>query len=344
LAAPGTNPAIDPAATPPKPLPKAFLCNLILLICIGVGASAWILAYTDLFPAVGGLLALGGLFSWLAFVSKLLSKTVTEQLQDKFLAAFSKRHVSAILLGLALLLCVAASFFGAIQVEIQSTAQIRGFDLYREGSEKAEHRVITSAGSSNIPVVTFFGSSQWRVKIPGYPYQSVTVSPFHRPTLYLPQSFRRPVLLIVPGKDILDQKGYELRLTIDAGNGHTLVIPRYTWFAFWVGCGADVQVPAVQQAQLRSVFSVGEYPFLDPSLSTAISDATWLEKDIKSGPSSDGFEIEFPLAKTVHITAVDVSSGAKPNTIRIDKQIQIKDPRPTSFVQMEYLSHDDWKN
>ena len=55
-----------------RPLQPVFVCNLVLMLSLGVGVSAWVLRYTDLFEEFAGLLALGGLFSWLAFVSKLL--------------------------------------------------------------------------------------------------------------------------------------------------------------------------------------------------------------------------------------------------------------------------------
>src|SRR6266496_3789796 len=50
----------------------SFTTNLAWIIVLGVAISGWILYFTDWFPAIGGLLALGGVFSWLAFVSKVL--------------------------------------------------------------------------------------------------------------------------------------------------------------------------------------------------------------------------------------------------------------------------------
>jgi hypothetical protein len=347
LASPTPTPATQAAAVP-APLPRTFLVNLTVLLAIGVVGSGWILRYTDWFPAVGGVLALGGLFSWLAFVSKLLSEEVTGQLQQRFLAAFSKGYVCAILLVLIAALAFTASFFGAIRIEVQSTAQIRGFDLYREGSGEVEHLVITSDGSSNIPVLTVFGASQWRIKIPGFPYQSVTVRPFQRPTLYFPQSFKRPVLLIVPSNELVhDRSDYTLKLTIAVGN-RRVVIDDYSWFVFWVGCGPDVQLPLVEQATLRAekarlrpMLDAKEYPLLlDPSVDTPFSLPAWL------GSNATEKDLEFPLdSPTITITAKDISEGSsaggQPGNV-IEKTLPLK-PSVGSFVQVVHLEKSFWK-
>lgn len=49
---------------------KLFITNLVLVLLFGVLLSGWIFYYTDWFEAFVGLLALEGLFSWLAFVTR----------------------------------------------------------------------------------------------------------------------------------------------------------------------------------------------------------------------------------------------------------------------------------
>lgn len=324
------------------PLPRLFLINLVLLLILGVGFSAWTLAFTDWFPAIGGILALGGLFSWLAFVSKMLSKDASEQLQEKFVTVLGKRRLFAFLIILLIAFVAAASLVGAIRIEVQSTAQIRGFDLYREGSSEPEHRILTSAGSSNIPILTWWGSSQWRVKIPGYPYQPVTVSSFGRPVLYLPQSFRRAVVLIAPSREILGKSERTLKLTVDAGDGHVLTINPYKWSIFWVGCSADVQVPTLEQARLRSDLAE-KYSSLQPSVTTPFSDPKWLPQKEQGSQARQEFEMEFLPGKKLHITAYDLTRGANPKVPVIDKEIDLKESAQADFVQLEYLRNEYWK-
>jgi hypothetical protein len=53
-------------------LSPLFVTNLLAILAVGVSFCAWILHYTEWFPAIGGILALGGVLSWLAFVSRIL--------------------------------------------------------------------------------------------------------------------------------------------------------------------------------------------------------------------------------------------------------------------------------
>jgi hypothetical protein len=331
-----------------QPISRVFVVNLTLLLFIGVCGSGWILVYTDWFPVVGGLLTLGGLFSWLAFVSKLLSEEVIKEFQSRFTATLSKSRVLGLLITLLAAMGGVAFFWGAIRVEVQSVAQIRGFDLYREGSTEAEPRVTTSEGSSNVPVFTPFGPSYWRIKVPGYPYEPVAVFPFQRPVRYLPEQLTRPVVLIVPDADLLKVRSpYKLRISIDVGNNRRLEIDDYRWFAFWVGCASDVQIPDVERARLaRLRFAVkpGAYPYLDASLSAPFADPAWV-RDTSKGAGTQGpfksFDLEFPLPHSFTVVAEDITDKDNPETV-IRKSITLQQSNP-SFVQVEYLHADDWK-
>ncbi len=64
----------DQAASRALPEQGCYLLNLLLLVATGILLSAWTLYYTDLFPLVGGLLGLGGLFAWITFHSHLITE------------------------------------------------------------------------------------------------------------------------------------------------------------------------------------------------------------------------------------------------------------------------------
>jgi hypothetical protein len=158
------------------------------------------------------------------------------------------------------------------------------------------------------------------------------VSPVVRQSLYIPQSFDRPVLLLVPNMaspGMAARRAEVLELQIDAGD-HRLKIPKYTWFAFWVGCGPDVQVPPAAQAQLRTMFPTGQYPYLDPSLNAPLSNPAWLDKGKGTVAS------EFALPAEITITGTD-SHG----NVRLKKQIRLGASR-TDFVQLEFFDENDW--
>jgi len=299
---------------------------------LGVAFCGWILAYTDWFPVVGGLLSLGGLFSWLAFVSRMLTEEVTKQLQEGFVAQLNKRSVCVGLLIAALILGGGSLFFGVIRVQALPSSQITGFDLYREGSEDPDPQSLGTDGSSNVLVPTVFGHSSWRIKVQGYPYEAIDVYPFQRPREYLPQTQRpRRVLLIVPSDEIMNVHSAEKpTLVVDLGDGRQLTIPEYSWFAFWIGCEADVKVPPLVQAELRAKFPKGKRASLDASLDAPRADAAWLRQPAKP------FDLEFPV-KTVTLTLKD-SDGKE----HLRRSFTVSDTG-TTFVQLEYLANGDWK-
>jgi hypothetical protein len=326
-------PAIELTRPATALLPKALVVNLVMLLVLGVVLCGWVLAYTDWFPVVGGLLSLGGIFSWLAFVSRMLTGDITKQFQEGFVATLSKKRLSAVLFIIALLLAVASSFFGVIRVQALPSSQINGFNLYREGSSDPEPQSLGTDGSSNVLVPTVFGHSSWRIKVPGYPYEPVDVYPLQRLREYLPTTQRqRRVLLIVPSEEILSAHNTEkITLVVDLGDGKQLTIPEYSWFAFWVGCAADVKVPAPVQAELRTKFPKGKRSSLDVTLDAPWSDPTWLPHPAKP------FDLEFPV-RTVTLTLKD-SDGKE----RLKRSVIVRDEGAT-FVQLEYLANEDWKS
>src|SRR5882762_7171793 len=91
--------------------------NLVVILSYGVLVSWWILYYTDWFVVVGGLLALGGAFSWLALVSRALSKERTEAIQEWIDREVLNRHRTGVaFLALLLLGFTLGNFVGAVEV------------------------------------------------------------------------------------------------------------------------------------------------------------------------------------------------------------------------------------
>src|SRR5580765_5412413 len=60
---------------------RLICINFATLLLLGTFLSGWLLRYTDYFEVFGGLLALGGLFTWLAFLLKLFPETEMQRLQ-----------------------------------------------------------------------------------------------------------------------------------------------------------------------------------------------------------------------------------------------------------------------
>ena len=74
--------------------------NLFTLLATGVVTSGWILYYTDYFPIVGGLLGLGGLFAWIAFLSNIIDPNRKKQFQVCFDEKFLRKKRFALIISL----------------------------------------------------------------------------------------------------------------------------------------------------------------------------------------------------------------------------------------------------
>src|SRR6266851_5638273 len=66
----------------PVPQSGPYKLNLFLIGLLGVALCWWIYHFTDWFEAFASLLALGGIFSWLAFVAKVLPDVRLKEMQD----------------------------------------------------------------------------------------------------------------------------------------------------------------------------------------------------------------------------------------------------------------------
>jgi hypothetical protein len=236
--------------TSPQPTPapsSLFLKSLLLLLAFGVAGLGWLLLYTDWYESVGGILALGGALSWLAFVSRVMKKERLEQLQDWADAAIFNNPrtpwvVSALLAGGV----VAACFVGTLELRSGSGALLeRAVSVRRPGGE-------TTAGlrgSVRLPLfTTWWSPARVRVKISGYPEADATVMPWSRTTLVAPDHFLRPVVVLRPDKDLLDKlvnnpKTLVVEQTSSSGPPKTARLVGYHGQAVWVGCDEDVDVP-----------------------------------------------------------------------------------------------------
>ncbi|HEV8118002.1 MAG TPA: hypothetical protein VGQ32_05725 [Thermoanaerobaculia bacterium] len=242
--APAAEGAENARAAPEPPLSPLFVANLLAILGLGVAVSAWILYYTDWFPAVGGLLALGGVVSWLAFVSRVLSEDRMKALQawaDRSILCRRATLASVALLAAAGL--VAASFLGAIQVESVREPADRYLRVDRVGSAPGDEDRLRAGEVFRVPARTsFFAPSRWLVKVSGYPDAVVTVRPWQRIALSIPASFRRPVVLLRPTVDLFDEvHNIPRKLTVQAG-GRTYE-SRFDGHPVWIGCDEDVDVP-----------------------------------------------------------------------------------------------------
>ena len=232
---------------------QIFRHNLFLTILIGTLASAWILLHTGWFPAIGGLLALGGLFSWIAFVSKALPEKRMEAIQEWFDSGFlAKPRATAVLLLLLLAGGVASLFFGSVHVESAEESSERvvftakGASPYQEDGE----RLAVGGEVRAVIPATFWSPAAVRVKVKGYPERTVSVRPPGRTKLLVPSSFLRPALLLRPTPELIRMYKHSITMQLFLNNKMLGAAP-FTGHSMWVGCDEDVEIPELYQSLWR---------------------------------------------------------------------------------------------
>jgi len=261
---------------PVSPFSSFFGLNLIALIFIGVAVSIWLLYYTDVFPEVAGILALGGAASWVGFILKLLAERRINDLQAWTDNTVFNSPLTAIVLSFfALVLIAAGNFRGGIQIE--------------PIGESVEHTVLihpVSRSASTLLHLLPSGQLHWTgwtswwsparvaVKVSGYPEAVVEVGPWQRVPLYVPNSLLRPVVLLRPSVALIDavrDTSTFLELTVkDAGRSVAHARTAFDGHAIWVGGDADILVPQETEAawhqELAALNSVKHLQFWFPPL------------------------------------------------------------------------------
>ncbi|MBT4427195.1 MAG: hypothetical protein HOI02_10345 [Rhodospirillaceae bacterium] len=125
-----------------------YFVNLFASVVLGVTVSAWVLFFTDLFPVVGGLLGLGGLFAWIAFLSHIVSDERKKQLQQGFdQQVLSRLWYTLVIfaLGIGLWLGIAETR-GTMKLEAIAETKIRSVKIYT---------VEASGAGSQLPIEDF---------------------------------------------------------------------------------------------------------------------------------------------------------------------------------------------
>jgi len=210
-----------------------------------------VLYYTDWFPVVGGLLGLGGLFAWVAFVSGLLTDERKEQFQKEFerRVLLARRTCQAVLLvGAVLLLC--ASAHGSIVLQSLGDGRDRRVEIGPAGAERPSIPGDLPPNTVRKDLVlTGWWRRSFRVKVSGLPAAQIDVAPFQRRIVATPSAFvERPVVLIRPEPRVSNTaeawaERSPLALVVRRGEEVLGHVESYGGEAVWVGCDADVLVP-----------------------------------------------------------------------------------------------------
>lgn len=239
-----------------------YFINLLAMILYGTLALGWVLFFTNWFPVVGGLLGLGGLFAWLAFLGNVVSDNRKEELQKFFDEKCLQRFWFFIVATLVFILFVALMPLsqGSIVFDNSGTERTWRVDMYPlDDAETITTTVIPARTviTQTIPV-NFLGDRTYRLEVGDLPWLNQEVVAFSRDKqLRLPDDFmRRGAILIRPHAKTLKAiatRRWHLEVIIkDAEDKKVRRIADYTGKAsYWLGVSERVRAPASLELDWR---------------------------------------------------------------------------------------------
>ena len=233
---------------PTDPNSRLFSWNFVTLILVGVAFSGWLLYFTDSFEVFGGLLALGGLLSWLAFVSKVIPEDKAKEIQKGLFGFFLEgRYAWAVYLGILVAGALATAMVGAIQLETVQTGTDYQFVVYpangKRPPEEKRERVPAAGHVRTLCFLPWWKARTFKVHVTGFPERQVCVRPWwDREKRQVPSSFVQPVVLLGAVEPILDRiwkhdKGYYYHLVVVLDGKKFSLEKEYEGQAIWLGCG-----------------------------------------------------------------------------------------------------------
>jgi len=234
---------------------KVPIFNLMALIAAGISVSWWILYFSDFFPVFGGLLGLGGLFAWIAFVGNILTSERKAEMQHSFDSMVLQRRGLLVFLGLLLLgwwmgyvPCRGTLLVDSLETTGGHFMEIREYSSKAPlAPEPVERLTLSPRGTAKVLLATpWFGKKDYLVKVSGFPARKITVSGCHREPFFIPASMLlRPVVLIRPAASELGvvDTGFQLDVQVRGDKERTFHIKNYPGKAVWFGADDDVAVP-----------------------------------------------------------------------------------------------------
>lgn len=272
----GTSNAGSPVGTPNlESLPATYLLNLVFIGLFGVLVCAWVLYYTDSFEVVGGLLALGGAFSWLAFLLKVLRDERLKSIQDWFdRSVFVRIWPILVVISLSVIAIAVFSCVATVQIEAISGGGAAIIDT--PAAERTEAKGEWSAISQGSHVRKLFWvwpgeKKDVQVKYVGLPPRIFSLHGWQRLDLQAPDSFERPVILLRPKVTLFQSRANNPVLLL-AKIGSKSFETEFRGQALWIGTDSEIEVPTPiidrWRAETRDTTSC---PFLSPFNRSAFS-------------------------------------------------------------------------
>lgn len=247
----GPHPKAGKAKAAPWVPPPLFWLNVVLWLLAGVLFSGWLLHYTDKFEVFGGLLALGGAASWLAFALKVLPEDRLEILQVQFCDKFFVRRRST-WVALAWLALTVFLFLTRGSIQVESYQQIGGdVWIYATGETSDSIDPVPLQPGARLRLTRWaplWSTTSYDVRVSGLPATTVSILPGRRrATVQVPYSYR-PVVLVGVNYAALEiiQEGlkreqkYRMVVTVD---GKDYPVDNYAGDVVLIGSSLPMDVP-----------------------------------------------------------------------------------------------------
>lgn len=232
--------------------PRLFAFNLITLLVLGVALSFWTLYYTDVFPVVGGLLGLTGVFAWIGFMANMLTGERKKAMQGWFDQRVLQSHLpwlfALTLLGGFVGAIVARS--GTLIIDSRTDDVVRMVSMRDARSGGGADGVFkrSQAPRSQSRTLLWTGwlrPARYRISAAGLPDVYVDIQPARRTELTLPDSgFSAPVVLVRADAGLSGIiEGGEFMLAVSRNGKPLGTVSPYRGHTVWVGAGRDVAIP-----------------------------------------------------------------------------------------------------
>jgi hypothetical protein len=225
------------------------------MVIMGVLTLFWIGRFTDYLETVIGLLGLGGIFAWVAFLFNVISEPRKEELQKYFEDFVKSKRTCLVLAIWTAVLILGSSNTGCITADSGLDTLNRYIEIRHPDSKKASRSGNLSPDTERkFPVFTGFRGKKYRIDVEGLPVVEELVRPFSRKRLKVPGDLRRSsVVLVRPGGKLSEQSSHEganFQLMVSL-NDETFEVP-FFGHTVWIGSGNKrLDIPALLKEKWR---------------------------------------------------------------------------------------------
>jgi hypothetical protein len=245
-----------------EPVGRLFL-NFFWIIFLGVGVLSWVWRFTDHLSTAVGLLGLGGIFTWVAFLGDVVRENRKDQLRDWLERTMMKKRASMALAGVTVLMVVWGLCFGCVVIDSteDNIARIVTIGSVTAGAQ-GKTETVTSLGQTRIlpgsrrklPVFMGLSGKTCRIEVEGLPRVEKQIRRFRRNWLDTPRSFSfRNLVLVHPSPEVTQtsaKEGFKHEAIVTVTGQQPVTMP-FEGRAFWIGCRREVAIPSVLREKWR---------------------------------------------------------------------------------------------